>query len=63
MNYDCLTSCDGVSDGDYASCIDCDVFLTCLDGVKYDNMPCPGDLHWNHKKLKCDKRNKANCKC
>ena len=63
MNNDCLSSCDGVANGDYPSCIDCDVYLTCSNGIKYDNRPCPASLHWDHVNKRCDYPSTANCKC
>eukprot|EP01084_Bolivina_argentea_P103902 186082_1 len=46
--------CDGVYDGDYPSCDGPDYYVSCGDGVLYDERPCPGDLVWDDNNKQCD---------
>ncbi len=50
---DCITSCNGVTDGDYQSCQGCHYYASCGAGIFYDKRPCPADLVWDDKKKKC----------
>ena len=43
-----------MSDGDYQSCLSCDVYLTCSNGLTYDNRPCPADLVWDDNLKRCE---------
>ncbi|WAR19825.1 hypothetical protein MAR_001663 [Mya arenaria] len=51
---ECIKSCDGVQDGDYKSCIGCNVYASCSGDVLYDNRPCPGTLQWDDNLKRCD---------
>eukprot|EP01084_Bolivina_argentea_P316325 548293_1 len=47
-DYDCITDCEGKDDGNYHSCLSCNVYATCWGGGYItDNRPCaspqPGD--------------------
>lgn len=50
----CVSSCSGVADGDYQSCLGCTVYATCHSGHLYDNRPCPEGLVWDDDKKYCD---------
>ena len=51
----CITSCNGRSNGDYQSCIGCDVYATCSNGYLYDERPCaPGGLVWDDNVKRCE---------
>ncbi|KAI0221232.1 hypothetical protein LSAT2_027383 [Lamellibrachia satsuma] len=43
----CKFSCIGYADGNYQSCLDCNVYVSCNDGVLVDNRPCNPGLVWN----------------
>ena len=36
----CVASCKNAADGDYQSCRGCDVYVSCVGGIIYDNRPC-----------------------
>eukprot|EP01083_Nonionella_stella_P022698 62750_1 len=50
----CITNCTGESDGDYQSCIGCNVYATCSNDVIYDNRPCPAGLFWDDSSKRCE---------
>ena len=50
----CISSCKGMPNGDYQSCIGCHVYVTCSNGLTYDNRKCPADLVWDDNKKLCD---------
>lgn len=50
----CITDCTGVPDGNYPSCISCEVYAACSGGRIIDNMPCPAGLKWNDQLKRCD---------
>ena len=39
----CVITCAGVPNGDYQSCLGCDVFVSCKREYMKDNIPCPPD--------------------
>ena len=51
--YECVSSCDGVPDGDFQSCLGCDVYATCSNELLYDERPCPANLVWDDHVKKC----------
>ena len=50
----CVSSCAGVANGDYQSCNGCNVYVTCSNGIKYDNRPCPASLVWDDFEKRCE---------
>ena len=50
----CVSDCNGMQNGDYQSCLSCDVYLTCSNGLTYDNRPCPADLVWDDNLKRCE---------
>ncbi|KAI0207937.1 hypothetical protein LSAT2_007383 [Lamellibrachia satsuma] len=50
----CVTSCIGLADGDYQSCVRCNVYVTCSNGDTYDNRPCPAGLVWDDNVKRCE---------
>ncbi|XP_046560769.1 proprotein convertase subtilisin/kexin type 5-like isoform X2 [Haliotis rubra] len=50
----CVSSCAGVRDGDYQSCIGCQVFASCAHGQLFDNRTCPGNLVWDDFYKRCE---------
>ncbi|XP_071111191.1 uncharacterized protein [Haliotis cracherodii] len=38
----CVSSCNGVADGDYQSCNGCNGYVSCNGGRLFDNRPCVG---------------------
>ena len=52
--HECVSSCEGRSNGDYHSCISCHVYATCSNGILYDNRPCPANLVWDDSKKRCE---------
>ena len=50
----CVRSCANQPNGDYQSCDGCDVYVTCSNGLTYDNRPCPSKIVWNDKIKACD---------
>ena len=50
---ECVHSCIGIIDGNYQSCTGCDVFVSCIGGVLYDNRLCPATLVWDDNKKNC----------
>ena len=59
----CVESCDAVADGDYMSCLGCDVYLTCTNEIMIDNRTCPLQLIWNDSRKRCDYRRNGGCPC
>ena len=53
-NGNCVSSCVGVANGDYQSCLGCNVYATCSNEILYDNRPCPADLVWDDNKKRCE---------
>ena len=42
----CVRSCANQPNGDYQSCNECDVYVTCSNGITYDNRECaPGERY------------------
>jgi len=54
--HGCAWNCKFRKDGDYASCLGCDVYATCSNGQLIDNRPCPEGLVWNKRKGRCSSR-------
>ncbi|KAI0207365.1 hypothetical protein LSAT2_007983 [Lamellibrachia satsuma] len=52
--HNCVSDCTGVDNGDYQSCIGCHVFVTCTNGRKKDNRPCPANLVWDDNVKRCE---------
>ena len=51
----CVISCANQPNGDYQSCNGCGVYVTCSNGITFDNRPCaPVGLAWNDKIKACD---------
>ena len=54
---DCVDSCVGVADGLYTSCASCHVYVSCMGGHMFGDMPCPhgsdGPLQWDDSEKKC----------
>ncbi|KAJ8316378.1 hypothetical protein KUTeg_006392 [Tegillarca granosa] len=48
-----LLDCQGQPNGDYKSCKGCTVYLTCSNGITYDNRPCPSGLKWDDSIKQC----------
>ena len=42
----CVTSCEGLADGEYASCSGCNMYVECASDV-LTNHVCPSGLFWN----------------
>ncbi|KAK3591078.1 hypothetical protein CHS0354_005475 [Potamilus streckersoni] len=49
----CVQSCAGQPDGNYQHCSDCQQYVACSNGYKY-NMPCPSNLVWDDMKKRCE---------
>lgn len=49
----CVKDCQGQPNGDYKSCKGCTVYLTCSNGITYDNRPCPSGLKWDDSIKQC----------
>ncbi|XP_067667423.1 uncharacterized protein [Haliotis asinina] len=49
----CITSCIGQSNGNFQSCVSCNVFATCDSGVFVDSRPCPASTSWDDKAKEC----------
>merc|ERR1711862_1032065 len=61
-NTNCVSSCTGHADGNFASCAGCEVYVTCHAGTMYDNRPCGNGLIWNDGAKACDwPANVPNC--
>ena len=45
VNEHCITSCVGMADGDYPSCIGCNMYVTCSGGNMADHV-CPSAYFW-----------------
>ncbi|XP_067677848.1 proprotein convertase subtilisin/kexin type 5-like [Haliotis asinina] len=50
----CVSSCDGLPNGDYQSCIGCNVFATCANGRLFDNRTCPSKTVWDDFYKRCE---------
>ena len=50
----CISSCAGLSDGDYQSCQGCQVYATCSNERLYDNRLCPAGLVWDDNLKRCE---------
>lgn len=50
----CITTCQGMADGDYQSCQGCMYYATCSNGILYDERPCPSDLVWDDNLKRCE---------
>ena len=48
----CVTSCDDVSNGVFQSCVGCDVFVVCLNGVLVTKT-CEDGMKWDDVKKSC----------
>ena len=48
----CITSCDGVADGDFQSCSSCGEYITCAHGMMYTR-PCGATLEWDDCEERC----------
>ena len=53
-NGTCITSCTGLPNGDYQSCLGCHVYASCSNGVMYDGRPCPAGLVWDDNVKRCE---------
>ena len=51
---DCVSSCEGMDDGDYQSCEGCHVYATCSNEILHDNRPCPDGLVWDDNAKRCE---------
>ena len=49
----CITTCTGLSDGDYQSCNGCQVYATCVRGRLIDNRPCMAGGVWDDIRKSC----------
>jgi len=50
----CVSSCDGVEDGNYQSCQTCSGYITCSNGFLHD-MPCaPEGTAWDDETKRCE---------
>lgn len=52
-SHSCITSCESLPDGDYQSCLSCQVYASCFGGQFIDNRPCPAGLSWDNEKKEC----------
>ena len=43
-----------MDDGDYQSCLGCDVYATCSNELLYDERPCPANLVWDDNAKRCE---------
>ncbi|XP_046337517.2 uncharacterized protein LOC124119147 [Haliotis rufescens] len=50
----CVSSCNGLANGDYQSCSGCNVYASCNGGFIIDNRPCPATLVWDDSRKACD---------
>lgn len=50
----CVSTCEGLKNGDYQSCKSCIVYATCSNGRLYDGRPCPAALVWDDKLKRCE---------
>jgi len=49
----CATDCTGLVNGNYQSCISCNVFASCVNEYFYDHRPCAGNLKWDDNVKAC----------
>ena len=56
----CVSSCFGRDDGDYQSCIGCNVYVSCSNYGAIDNRRCPEDLVFDDTEKRCMKTS-ATC--
>ncbi|KAI0241151.1 hypothetical protein LSAT2_001108, partial [Lamellibrachia satsuma] len=56
----CVSSCVGRDDGNYQSCIGCNVYVSCSNYKAIDNRPCPEDLVFDDTEKSCMKTS-ATC--
>lgn len=49
----CISNCKGLIDGDYASCLSCSVYASCVSGIIYDGRRCPAGLFWDDSNKLC----------
>ena len=59
----CIKRCSRLPDGDYQSCVGCDVYASCVAGRIYNNRPCPEGLHWDDNNKICDNKPSSTCLC
>ena len=52
-NHECVSTCKGKEDGNYQSCLGCNVFATCASGYITDNRPCPANTVWDDHLKEC----------
>ncbi|KAI0241966.1 hypothetical protein LSAT2_015438 [Lamellibrachia satsuma] len=50
----CVSSCEGKANDQYQSCLSCNSYVSCYDGMIHDNQPCPRGLIWDDVKKYCD---------
>ncbi len=53
----CITSCEGLPNGDYQSCNGCTIYATCSNEILYDGRPCAPatpPLVWDDNLKRCD---------
>ena len=55
LNVRCIKDddCKDLPDGDYASCLGCEVYASCYMGNLNDNRPCLGGTLWDDIKKAC----------
>lgn len=51
---ECITSCDGVKNGEYQSCSGCHVYASCFGNILYDERPCQSGLVWSDDFKRCE---------
>ena len=55
LNIECVLDCTGQTDGDYQSCTNCNMYVTCSNGITYADRPCPAaNLVWDDNLKRCE---------
>ena len=62
----CVRSCVGLRNGNYQSCLGCDVFVICKKSFLRDNNPCPlynetDKTYWDDIKRECTTEKSKTC--
>ena len=61
----CVRTCEGIPNGNYQSCLGCDVFINCKRGYMKDSIPCPPEngtkTYWNDILRVCTTEESKTC--
>ena len=49
----CVSSCSGITPGNYQSCVTCLGYVSCAAGEILYNMPCPTGTEWDDSTKLC----------